>query len=175
MKRLRAIVFACVMTVPGIGLAAAPVLTVSESVTIHASPDVVWARVRDFDGLSSWHPAVAKDQIILGVNNTIGAERVLTLRDGGTVTERLLGFDTKHRRYRYTIRQGVLPVSDYIATLSVKAAGLNRSKVTWSGTFRRKHPGANPPANADDATATKTMTGVYRTGLDNLKKVIETK
>jgi mxaD protein len=81
--------------------------------------------------------------------------------------------DARHRRYRYAIRMGVLPVSDYVATISVKAAGLNRSKVTWTGTFKRKHVAANPPANADDTTATKTMVGVYRAGLDNLKKIIE--
>jgi hypothetical protein len=173
MKRVHALAVASLMAVSGSVFAAAPALTVTESVTIHASPDVVWEKIQDFDGMSAWHPAIAKDQIIIGSNNTIGAERMLTLHDGGTVTEKLLGYDAKHRRYRYAIRLGVLPVSDYVATISVKAAGLNRSKVTWSGTFRRKHAGANPPANADDATATKTMTGVYRAGLDNLKKITE--
>ncbi|MEO6689658.1 MAG: SRPBCC family protein [Dokdonella sp.] len=175
MKRLLELAFASFMAVSGSVSAAAPVLNVSESVTIHASPDVVWARIQDFDGVVSWHPAVAKDQIIIGSNNTVGAERMLTLRDGGTVTEKLLAYDARHRRYRYAIRMGVLPVSDYISTISVKAAGLNRSKVTWSGTFKRKHVGANPPANADDAMATKTMVGVYRAGLDNLKKIVEAK
>ncbi|MEO7323704.1 MAG: SRPBCC family protein [Dokdonella sp.] len=175
MKRIHALALASLMAVSGSLFAAAPVLNVSESVTIHASPDAVWTKVQDFDGLSVWHPDVVKDQIIIGSNNIVGAERMLTLRNGGTVTEKLLGYDARHRRYRYAIRLGVLPVSDYVATISVKAAGLNRSKVTWSGTFKRKHVAANPPANADDATATKMMAGVYRTGLDNLKKIIEKK
>lgn len=175
MKRIHALALISLMAVSGSVCAAAPVLNVSESVTIHASPDSVWARIQDFDGLSAWHPAVVKDQIIIGSNNTVGAERMLTLRNGGTVTEKLLGYDARHRRFRYAIRLGVLPVSDYVATISVKAAGLNRSKVTWSGTFKRKHAGPNPPANADDATATKTMAGVYRAGLDNLKKIVEKK
>ncbi|MEO5561593.1 MAG: SRPBCC family protein [Dokdonella sp.] len=173
MKRLHLFAFASLMAVSGSVFAAAPVLNVRESVTVHASPDVVWGKIRDFDGVSAWHPAVAKDQIIAGSNNMVGAERMLTLRNGGTVTEKLLAYDARHRRYRYAIRMGVLPVSDYVATISVKAAGLNRSKVTWTGTFKRKHVAANPPANADDATATKTMVGVYRAGLDNLKKIIE--
>lgn len=175
MKHLHALALALLLPVSGSALAAAPVLNVSQSVTIHASPDVVWAKMHDFDGLSAWHPAVAKDQIILGTNNTVGAERMLTLRNGDTVTEKLLSYDAKHRRYHYAMRTGALPVSDYAATISVKAAGLNRAKVTWSGTFRRKHMGANPPANADAATATKAIVGVYRAGLENLKKIIEAK
>ncbi|MEO5624702.1 MAG: SRPBCC family protein [Dokdonella sp.] len=175
MKRLHVLAFAALMAVSGNVFAAAPVLNVRESVTIHATPDEVWAQIQDFDGVGAWHPAVVKDQIIMGNNNTVGAERMLTLRGGGTVTEKLLAYDARHRRYRYAIRLGVLPVSDYVATISVKAAGLNRSKVTWSGTFKRKHVAPNPPANADDATAMKTMVGVYRTGLDNLKKILEKK
>lgn len=175
MKYLHALAFALLAAVSGSVLAAAPLLNVSQSVTIHASPDVVWATIHDFDGLSAWHPAIAKDQIVLGINNTVGAERMLTLRDGGTVTEKLLSYDAKHRRYRYAMRVGTLPVTDYNAMISVKAAGLNRAKVTWSGTFRRKHAAANPPVNANGATATKAIVGIYRTGLENLKKIIEAK
>lgn len=175
MKRYPAVLLALFALLPAAALAAAPVLSVHESVTIHASPKDVWAKVKDFDGLNTWHPAVASDKIVAGTNNTVGAERLLTLQDGGTINEKLTGFDDRHHRFGYSILKGVLPVSDYTSTLVVKAAGKGRSKVTWSGMFKRKHVGAKPPADANDATAIKTIASVYRGGLDNLKKVVEGK
>ena len=175
MNIVRSFFFAVLMAAPGLGFAAAPVLKVSKSVIIHASPAVVWEKVSNFDGINTWHPAVAKDEIVAGTNNKPGAERLLTLGDGGTIHEKLLGFDARHHRFRYEIVESVLPVSGYASTLSVKAAGKDRSKVTWSGTFKRKDTGAHPAADANDATATKTVAGIYQAGLDNLKKIIETK
>jgi mxaD protein len=173
MKRLQAIACVVFAFAAGASCAAAPLLSARESVTIHASPDAVWSRIKDFDGMGNWHPAVASDQIILGSNNTVGAERLLTLHDGGTVRDKLTVFDAKHRRYSYAILKGTLPVSEYTATVTVKAAGLNRSRVTWSATFKRKHTGANPPANSDDAAATRTMSQIHRSGLDHMKKLVE--
>ncbi len=42
-------------------LAAAPQLKASESVTINAPVSAVWDKVKSFDSLNNWHPAVAKD------------------------------------------------------------------------------------------------------------------
>ena len=155
--------------------AATPLLKLSRSVTVHASLQVAWARIGQFDGVAAWHPAVARDELISGRNATIGAERVLTLRDGGTLTEKLLAYDAKHHRYRYAIVSGSLPVSDYIATLGVKAAGRDRSRVTWSATFRRKDAAANPAPNANDAVATQAVAGFHQAGLTNLRKVLDLK
>ncbi len=175
MKILRSLVLAALVALPGLAFAAAPVLRVSKSVIVHAAPDVVWDKIKNFDGLNTWHPAVAKDELVSGTNNERGAVRLLTLGDGGTIKEKLLGFDAKHHRFRYEILEGVLPVSSYTSIVSIKAAGKGRSKVTWSGAFKRKDTGPHPAADADDATATKTMGGVYQAGLDNLKKIVETK
>ena len=174
MNRIRMLAAALVLA-PGLALAAAPTLKVSKSVTIHASAATVWARVKDFGGLNTWHPAVSKDDIIAGTDNHPGAERKLTLGNGGWVHEKLLSFDNAHRRFGYTILGGVLPVSDYHSTLHVVAVGKDSSKVTWSGTFKRKDTSAHPAADADDKTATTTIAGVYQSGLDNLKKILETK
>lgn len=176
MPFIRRLVAAALFAASGMVAAAssqAPVLKVSRSVIVHAEPDAVWHKVRDFDGLHTWHPGVVKDEIVVGRNNEVGAERLLTLRDGSKARERLVGFDAKHHRYRYKIIESALPVSSYVAVIGIKAAGKNRSKVTWSGTFRRKDTGAHPAAGADDASATKTMDEVYRAGLDNLKKIID--
>lgn len=174
-KIVRSLALATLVAMPGLASAAAPVLKVSKSVIVHAAPAVVWEKVKNFDGINAWHPAVAKDEIVSGTNNERGAVRLLTLGDGGTIKEKLLGFDARHHRFHYEILEGVLPVSSYTSTVSIKAAGKDRSKVTWSGTFKRKDTGPHPAAGADDAAATKTMGSVYQAGLDNLKKIIETK
>ncbi len=175
MRALKVIAFALFAGASFAAFAAAPVLEVSKEVAIDAPPDKVWEKVKDFDGLGTWHPAVASDEIVAGTNNEPGAERLLTLKDGGTIREKLLGWDAKQRSFKYTILEGVLPVSDYTSTVSVTSTGNGQSKVTWSGAFKRKDTSDTPAANADDATATGTISNVYQAGLDNLKKIVEGK
>jgi mxaD protein len=173
MKMMQMIAFAALATISAAAVAAAPELKVSKEVTIDAPADQVWEKIKNFDGLDTWHPAVATDQIVSGKNNEVGAERLLTLKDGGTIKEKLLGYDAKGHSFKYAILEGVLPVSDYTSTISVKAAGKDKSTVTWSGNFKRKNTGDNPGANENDEAATTTMGGVYQGGLDNLKKMME--
>ena len=175
MKAAKMIAFAAMAVISAAAFAHTPVLKVSKSVTIDAPAAKVWEQIRNFDGLNTWHPAVEKDEIVSGKNNEVGAVRLLTLKGGGTIKEKLLAYDAKHHSFKYAILEGVLPVSDYTSTVSVTSAGKGKSKVTWSGNFKRKDTGDKPAADADDATATKTMSGVYQGGLDNLKKVIEGK
>jgi mxaD protein len=151
----------------------APVLTVEKSIDINKPASVVWDVVKDFDALNRWHPAVAKDEIVEGKNNTVGAVRVLTLGDGGTIKEKLLAHDANGRSMKYSILEGVLPVSSYESTITVEENGANASKVTWTGNFKRKDTSATPAKDADDATAKSTMESVYQAGLDNLKKMVE--
>ena len=89
--------------------------------------------------------------------------------------EKPLSFDDAHHRFTHTILDGVLPVSDYTSTFRVTAVGKDSARVTWSGAFKRKDTGAGPAAAANDATAIKTISSVYQSGLDNLKKLIEAK
>jgi mxaD protein len=155
--------------------AAAPLLNVTKTVTINASADKVWNAVKDFDALNTWHPALEKDQIVEGTNNTVGAVRLLTLKGGGTIKEKLLRFNPADHSFSYAIIDGVIPVSDYRSRLVVKSAGENTSTVIWSGRFKRKNTGANPADNENDKTAVDTISGVYQGGLDNLKKMLDGK
>ena len=175
MKINTAIVASLSLLACGYAWAAAPRLTTSKTITIDASASKVWQKVMDFNGLNTWHPAVATDEIVEGKNNTVGAVRLLTLKGGGTIKERLLDFNPAARSFKYAIVEGVLPVSDYTATLVVKSAGKDKSSVTWTGHFKRKNTGDNPGANENDKTAVDTISGVYQGGLDNLKKLAEAK
>lgn len=175
MKTMRVLLGVSLLMVSAASFAAAPMLEMSKSVTIDAPVTVVWARAGQFDGLDQWHPAVAKDVLIHGRNNVPGAVRHLTLKGGGDVEEKLLGYSAAKHTYRYTILKSVLPVSDYHSTLRARAVGAHRTVVTWSGTFKRKDTGANPPANANDKTAVGTIASVYQSGLDHLKQIVEAK
>lgn len=157
------------------GFAAAPLLKVTRTVTIDAPVAQVWAKCGSFDALDQWHPAVAKDTITKGENNVPGATRHLDIKGGGYVDEELLHYSGKGHSYSYRIIESVLPLSDYHSTLSVKAEGAGKSVVTWTGTFKRKDLGPNPPDNANDKAATDAISGVYKSGLDNLKKILEEK
>jgi len=173
MKLKRAIVFGFSVLACGYALAAAPRLTTSKTITIDAPAAKVWHASRDFNGLATWHPALASDEIVEGKNNTVGAVRLLTLKGGGTIKEKLLAFDPAGRSFKYTILESVLPVSDYTSTFVVKSAGKGKSTVVWSGHFKRKNVGDNPGDKENDKTAVDTIDGVYQSGLDNLKKMLE--
>jgi hypothetical protein len=175
MNIVQKLALVALVTMPGLCFAAAPELSVSKSVVIHATPDAVWEKAKDFGALNTWHPAVAKDEIIAGTDNQAGAERQLTLGDGGKIHEKLIAFDDASHTFKYAIVDGVLPVSDYTSTFKVVAVGKDSSKVTWAGKFKRKDTGATPAADANDATAKKVIGGVYQGGLDNLKKLLEAK
>jgi mxaD protein len=175
MKSNTAIVVGLSMLACGYTWAAAPPLTASKTIAIDASAAKVWHTAKDFNGLNTWHPAVATDEIVEGKNNTVGAVRLLTLKGGGTIKEKLLRFDPAGRSFKYAIIEGVLPVSDYTSTFVVKSAGKNASSVTWTGHFKRKNVGGNPADNENDKTAVDTMSGVYQSGLENLKKIAEAK
>jgi mxaD protein len=153
--------------------AAAPWLHVTQTVDIQAPAGKVWDAAKNFDQLNTWLPPVAKDEIVEGQNNTVGAVRLLTLKDGGTVKEKLLAYSPASRTLRYRIVESVLPVSHYTSVFTVKSAGKGKSTVTWSGRFKRKNEGPSPGDNENDKAATDTITGVYQAGLSTLKKNLE--
>lgn len=148
-------------------------LRVVESVEIKAPLDRVWATVKDFDALTKWHPGFAGDELVSGSNGKAGAVRKLTVKDGPSLTERLLRYDEAQHSYHYMIVESPLPIAHYSATISVRPGKAGVSKVIWSGSFKRKNTSENPPEGESDAGTIKLVKGVYRGGLDNLKKMLE--
>jgi len=148
-------------------------LKVHEEISIDAPSVKVWEKVNNFNDLGAWHSAVKTTEIVKGENNKVGAERLLTLQDGGTIKEKLLKYNAKAKTFKYSIIEGVLPVTSYASSVTVKQVGKNKSIVVWDGTFKRKDTSATPAEGQDDATAVKVITSVYRGGLDNLKKISE--
>lgn len=145
---------------------------VEKTVTIKAAPAKVWALVKDFGNLQAWHPAIADTKLEKKGEDTF---RTLTLKDGGKINEKLRSIDDAGMKIKYEIIDGVAPVADYNAFMTVTAGpGAGESTVTWVGRFYRTYK-LNPPipAGQDDETALKFVNGVFDSGLANLKKVAE--
>jgi molybdenum-dependent DNA-binding transcriptional regulator ModE len=139
---------------------------------ISAPPEAVWDLVKNFNDMS-WHPAVAKTESSGG--NTKGASRVLTLVNGGVINEELKKYDETKKSFKYKITSvdvKVLPVTNYSSTFTVKATD-SGSQVIWKGAFYRGYPNNDPPPELNDQAAKDAVTGVYESGLKNLKKLIE--
>jgi len=145
---------------------------VEKSITIKAEPAKVWAIVKDFGGAHNWLPPVASTKLEKKGEDTY---RTLTLKSGGTVYEKLRGIDDQDMKIKYEIVEGVLPVADYNAYMTVKAGpGAGESTVTWVARFYRVYK-LNPPIppGQDDKSAVDAVTGVFDAGLPGLKKLAE--
>ncbi|MCX4190386.1 SRPBCC family protein [Methylophaga sp. OBS3] len=161
-------------------------IEVNESITINAEPAKVWAVVKDFDSLHKWHPAIEATE---ATGNDVGATRVLTLKDGSTITETLKKFDNENMSYMYQIEEmskvgeieyeghtfevPAVPVSKYKSWVTVEADGAG-TKVTWVGKFFRAYTGNHhEPKELNDETAKAAITGIYKAGLESVKASVE--
>lgn len=150
---------------------------VEKTIVIKAEPAKVWAIVKDFGNMQKWHPAVVSDKLESKKDEEgdMATYRRLTLKTGGTIYEKLRNVDDASMQIKYEIVESVLPVTDYVSTMTVTAGpGKGESTVTWVGRFYRLYK-LNPPIppGQDDKTAVDAITGVFDAGLPNLKKVLE--
>jgi len=149
-------------------------LTARQSISINAPPGAVWAVVGDFNGQPRWLPLVEHSEIVVGSNNRIGAIRLVTRRNGTKVSERLLDYDPYGMRLAYTYVDGAVMASDYFPVLTVKAGDHGTSVVEWSARFKRLDYWVDPPPEGqDDKSLTDRYNGLYRAGLESLKRVVE--
>jgi hypothetical protein len=145
---------------------------VVETVKIAAPASVVWAKIKDFDALKNWHPAVEASPADKG--NTEGSVRQVSLKGGGALVETLERYDDTAMRYSYRVKDGgALPVTNYTSTISV-IGDATSAVVEWRGAFYRGYPNNDPPPDRNDEAAVKAVTAVYQSGLANLKKLVET-
>lgn len=150
---------------------------VIREVVIKAEANKVWSVIKDFGAIHKWHPAVETStlQTKKDENGVDLPHRTLTLKGGGTLLEKQTINSDEEMKLEYKIVEGVLPVSGYRAVMTVKkGANSNESVVTWTGRFYNKANKVDAPAGEDNATAVKAVEGVYDSGLENLKKVLET-
>ena len=98
--------------------------TATAELTMSATPDAVWAILRDFHGLDTWMPGIEKSE-------ADGDDRVLSMM-GMTIRERLVKMDADGKSVSYSIVEGA-PVETHEATITVLPAD-GGSRVTWDVT-----------------------------------------
>ena len=100
------------------------------STVVNARNDRVWARVRDFNGMPNWHPAIAESRIEGGEPaDKIGCVRDFRLRNGDRIREKLLGLSDYDMFCTYSILESPMGVENYVATLAADAGDRRRPDV----------------------------------------------
>ena len=65
------------------------------SIVLKTPVQTVWSLIRDFNGLPSWAPAIAKSKIEDGLDaDVVGCVRSFYTKEGGHIRERLLAHRT---------------------------------------------------------------------------------
>ncbi|MGR9085587.1 MAG: SRPBCC family protein [Gammaproteobacteria bacterium] len=156
-----------------------------EEILIDAPAEKVWSIIKDY-GDMSWHPGIKG--VTNPDGNKKGAVRVLTLNDGGTISEELKKYDEAKMSYSYKITEmstaktiqhagteekvPVLPVDNYAATIEVESQD-GKSKVTWKAAYYRAYMNNNPPDEMNEDAANSAVVSVLKQGLANLKALAE--
>jgi len=131
---------------------------VSRSTNVPLSPADTWEKIGVFDGLGFW--ALGIESCTLE-GNGVGSVRTITLQGGqGTIKEQLESEDGAH--YSYSILEGPLPVTNYLARLEVAADG-DGTKVTWSAKF-------DPAGGFPEEKAVKIIENMFEGGLASIAK-----
>jgi Polyketide cyclase / dehydrase and lipid transport len=141
------------------------VVRIYVSSVIDAAADTVWSRIRDFNALPLWHPAIADSRIENNEpSDRVGCIRHFHTRDGGMIRERLLALSDYEYSQSYEILESPMGVADYVATLKLTPiTDGNRSFAEWSAEFEC--------AEGRERELTDLIGGqVFQGGLDGLKR-----
>jgi hypothetical protein len=136
------------------------------STVVNVRNDRVWARLRDFNGLPNWHPAIAESRIEGGEPaDKIGCVRDFTLRNGDRIREKLLGLSDYDMYCTYSILESPMGVENYVATLRLTpVTDGDKTFLEWSAEFD-----CAPGREAE--LVNSIGTGVFQSGFDALKRV----
>lgn len=137
------------------------------STILDAPVETVWATIRDFNGLPSWHPAIARSEIEDGLDSdVVGCVRKFFLQDGAMVRERLLSLDDARTTFSYNFETPAFPVENYVATVRLMpVTESDRCFAEWEATFDE--------APEDKGKYVEIVSnGVFQGGWDALKKAL---
>lgn len=134
------------------------------SSVIDAPIDDVWAKIRDFNALPAWHPAIAESRIENDEpGDKLGCIRNFNLKDGGNIREQLLTLSDVDYQCTYSILISPMPLENYKATLRlVPITDGNRTYAEWTAEFSCRPE--------DEATLVNDIgNNVFQGGFDALK------
>lgn len=102
-------------------------VNVSKSMQIPA--ERVWEAIAGIGGLDRWFPVISACRVI---GSGAGAMRILTLADGGEITDRVELIDHRHRCFQYNRIESPFPVSRYLGTVAVNESADGGSEISWT-------------------------------------------
>ncbi|MGH2413514.1 MAG: SRPBCC family protein [Microcystaceae cyanobacterium] len=136
------------------------------SSVISASVNQVWMKIRDFNALPDWHPAVANSYLENGESSArVGCIRNFHLKDGGNIREKLLALSDLDYFYTYSILESPMPLKNYVATLHLKPITDEAlTYVEWTAMFECE-------PEEEKNLIELIGDGVFQTGFNSLKKI----
>lgn len=107
------------------------------SSVIEAPAARVWERVRDFNGLPRWHPAIRDSRIENGEPaDRVGCVRDFHLQNGDRIREKLLALSDYDYFCTYSILDSPMALTGYVATLRLTpVTDGNRTFAEWTAEF----------------------------------------
>ncbi|MCB1465022.1 MAG: SRPBCC family protein [Nitratireductor sp.] len=135
------------------------------SSVIAAPAGRVWERVRDFNGLPRWHPAIRESRIENGEpSDKVGCVRDFRLQNGDRIREKLLGLSDYDMFCTYSILESPMPLTDYVSTLRLTPiTDGDRTFAEWSAEF-------DCAVDAADDLVNGIGHDVFQAGFDALKR-----
>jgi len=137
------------------------------STILDASIETVWATIRDFNGLPSWHPAIVRSEIEDGLDaDVVGCIRSFHLADGAHVRERLLSLSDRDYSFTYNFETPAFPVTNYVARIRLMpVTATDQTFAEWEATFDEAPEDAGKYVDI-------ISNGVFQGGWDALKKAL---
>jgi uncharacterized protein YndB with AHSA1/START domain len=107
------------------------------SAVIDAPAARVWERIRDFNALPRWVPAVRDSRIENGEPaDRVGCVRDFHLQNGDHLREKLLGLSDYDLFCTYSILESPMPLTDYVATIRLTpVTDGDRTFAEWTAEF----------------------------------------
>jgi uncharacterized protein YndB with AHSA1/START domain len=137
------------------------------STILDAPIETVWATIRDFNGLPSWHPAIVRSEIEGGLApDVVGCVRSFHLADGSHVRERLLSLSDRDTCFTYNFETPAFPVANYLARVRLMpVTDTDQTFAEWEATFDEAPEDAGKYVDI-------ISNGVFQGGWDALKKAL---
>jgi hypothetical protein len=135
------------------------------SSVVNAPAGKVWERVRDFNGMPRWHPAIRESRIENGEpSDRVGCVRDFYLQNGDRIREKLLGLSDFDMFCTYSILESPMPLENYIATLRLTPiTDGDRTFAEWTAEF-------DCAVEVADDLVSGIGKNVFQGGFDSLKR-----
>jgi hypothetical protein len=135
-------------------------VTISKKMSVPS--DKAWKAVGRIGRLDVWFPTIASCRV---EGEGVGAERHMTLRRGGRITDRIVAVDPKQRRLSYQRILSPFPVSSYTGTVEVFASFDALAVVVWTIDFE-----SDPK---DSQSVAETLRAGISAGIDGMEKDLQ--